>query len=154
MIVCYQHLSSMIAQGKILKDLKTIMKHKIPWMRNLFGNLLRKDTKRASQYKILLGIHLHLFLKEVRAKKVFIKFCLKNTDSRKGSFKHNKKKEDVIAKNLNVSNYIANVSKANIIAIRIVNAMTVVIETKTLRNTRRQLFMYLQETLGDLRTKK
>lgn len=130
------------------------MKHKIPWTKNLFGNLLRKDTKRAFQYKILLEIHLHPFLKGVRAKKAFIKFYLKNTDSSKGSLKHNKKKEGAIAKNLNVSSYIANVSKANTIAIRIVNAMTVGIETKMLRNTRRQLFMYLREMLGDLKTKK
>lgn len=130
------------------------MKHKIPWTRNPFGNLLRKDMKRASQYKILLEIHLHPFLKEVRAKKVFIKFCLKNTDRSKGSLKHNKKKEDAIAKNLNVSSYIVNVSKANTIAIRIVSAMTAGIETKMLRNTRRRLFMYWRETHGDLKTKK
>lgn len=109
--------------------------------------------KKASQFKIQLEIHHRPFLKEVRAK-VFIKFCLKNTDSNKGQLKHNKKKEDATVKNLSVSNYIANAFKDNTIVIRIANVMTVVIEMKMLRNTRRQLYMYWRGMQGDFKTKK
>lgn len=70
-------------------------------MKSLSVNHLKKDTKRASLYRILLGIHHHHFLKKVKAK-VFIKSYPSNTDKNKELFRHNKRREDVTVRNLNV----------------------------------------------------
>jgi hypothetical protein len=72
----------MIVQDKIHKELVKNLRHKTPWMNNLFVNLLKKDTNKASQFKIQLEILLLLFPKKVKAK-VFTQFCLNNIDNKK-----------------------------------------------------------------------
>jgi hypothetical protein len=51
-------------------------------MNNLFVNLLKKDTNKASQFKIQSEILLLLFPKKVKVK-VFTQFCLNNIDNKK-----------------------------------------------------------------------
>ena len=71
----------MIVPDKIQKELVKNLRHKTPWMNNLFVNPLKKDTNKASQFKIQLEILPLLFPKKVKAK-VFTKFCLNNIDNK------------------------------------------------------------------------
>lgn len=122
-------------------------------MNNLFVNPLKKDTNKASQFKIQLEILPLLFPKKVKAK-VFTKFCLNNIDNKKVLWRHNKKNQAAIVKDQNASSYTANAFRDSYIVIKIVNVMTVEIVTKINKHIKKQLYLHQQEMQEVLKMKR
>lgn len=91
----------MTAPDKIQKEADKNFRLKIRWTKNLLGNHLKKDIKKASRYKIRSEIH-HLHSPKKAKAKVFIKFYHNNIDNSKGLWKLNKNNLVVIVKDPSV----------------------------------------------------